>query len=189
MEQVGLDPHTGQGEPDLTCRCAVFLAEVSVTAATAETYADHTLICTDVDVIDGRLNVDGQMRGSLSQGVGLALTEDFDDLKKHTSMKACGIQYPKDVTGNLAVMCKETPRPTGPYGACGCDEAPLTAPHVAIINAIDNICGACVRRLPVSPSRIAWRQSPRRGRRPVSSSTPTAASGSAPRTTGRPSRA
>ena len=30
------------------------------------------LICTDVGVINSRLNVDGQMWGSLSQGIGLA---------------------------------------------------------------------------------------------------------------------
>jgi aldehyde oxidoreductase len=149
-----LDPHTGQGEPNLTYMYAVFLAEVSVDVATGKTYADHMLICTDVGVINSRLNVDGQMWGSLSQGVGLALTEDFQDLTKHTSMKACGIPYPKDFTDNLTVLYKETPRPTGPFGASGCGEAPLTAPHAAIINAIDNACGARVRHLPALPEKV-----------------------------------
>jgi aldehyde oxidoreductase len=149
-----IDPHTGQGEPNLTYMYAVFLAEVSVDVATGKTYADHMLICTDVGVINSRLNVDGQMWGSLSQGVGLALTEDFQDLTKHTSMKACGIPYPKDFTDNLTVMYKETPRPTGPFGASGCGEAPLTAPHVAIINAIDDACGARVRHLPALPEKV-----------------------------------
>ena len=105
-------------------------------------------------VINSRLNVDGQMWGSLSQGIGLALTEDFDDLEKHTSMRACGIPYPKDVTDDLTVVYLETPRPLGPYGASGCGEAPLTAPHAAIINAIDNACGARVRRLPALPEKV-----------------------------------
>ena len=149
-----IDCNTGQGHPIANWMYAVFLAEVSVEVATGKTYVDHLLICTDVGVINSRLNVDGQMWGSLSQGIGLALTEDFDDLEKHTSMRACGIPYPEDVTDKLTVLYLETPRPLGPYGASGCGEVPLTAPHVAIINAIDNACGARVRHLPALPEKV-----------------------------------
>jgi aldehyde oxidoreductase len=148
------DPHTGRGAPCANYMYSVFLAEVSVEVATGKTEVDHLLISTDVGVINSRLNVDGQMWGSLSQGIGLALREDFDDLTKHTSMKACGIPYPKDVTDNLTVMYLETPRPLGPFGASGCGEAPLTAPHAAIINAIDDACGARVRHLPALPEKV-----------------------------------
>ena len=68
-------------------------------------------------------------------------------------MRACGIPYPKDITDDLTVLYLETPRPTGPYGASGCGEAPLTAPHAAIINAIDNACGARVRHCRRCPRR------------------------------------
>ena len=149
-----IDPNTGQGHPISNWMYSVFLAEVSVEVATGKTHVDHLLICTDIGVINSRLNVDGQMWGSLSQGIGLALTEDFDDLKKHTSMRACGIPYPKDVTDDLTVLYLETPRPLGPYGASGCGEAPLTAPHVAIINAIHDACGARVRHLPALPEKV-----------------------------------
>jgi aldehyde oxidoreductase len=154
MPGVLIDPNTGQGEPISNFMYSCFLAEVSVEVATGETHVDHLAICTDVGVINSRLNVDGQMWGSLSQGVGLALTEDFEDRTKHRSMKACGIPYPKDVTDELTVMYLETPRPTGPYGASGCGEAPLTAPHAAIINAVDNACGARVRHLPALPEKV-----------------------------------
>ena len=151
---VLVDPNTGQGAPIANYMYSVFLAEVSVEVATGKTYVDHLLICTDVGVINSRLNVDGQMWGSLSQGIGLALTEDFEDLKKHTSMRACGIPYPKDVTDDLTVLYLETPRPLGPYGASGCGEAPLTSPHTAIINAIHDACGARVRHLPALPEKV-----------------------------------
>ncbi|HQG54110.1 MAG TPA: molybdopterin-dependent oxidoreductase [Thermoleophilia bacterium] len=149
-----IDPHTGQGKPNENYMYAVFIAEVSVEVATGKTYVDHLLIATDVGVINSRLNVDGQMWGGLAQGVALALREDFDDLTKHTSMRACGIPYPKDITDDLTVMYLETPRPTGPYGASGCGEVPLTASHAAIINAIDNACGARVRHLPALPEKV-----------------------------------
>jgi aldehyde oxidoreductase len=149
-----IDVHTGQGAPNNNYMYACFLAEVSVDVASGKTDVDHLLIAADVGVINSRLNVDGQMWGSLSQGIGLALTEDFDDLEKHTSMRACGIPYPNDVTDNLTVMYLETPRALAPFGASGCGEIALTAPHSAIINAIDDACGARVRHLPALPEKV-----------------------------------
>ena len=149
-----IDCHTGQGAINNNYMYAAFLAEVSVDVATGKAEVDHMAVAADVGVINSRLNVDGQLWGSLSQGIGLALTEDFDDLEKHTSMRACGIPYPKDVTDKLTVMYLETPRPLGPFGASGCGEIGLTAPHAAIINAIDNACGARVRHLPALPEKV-----------------------------------
>jgi aldehyde oxidoreductase len=149
-----IDVHTGQGAINNNYTYSVFVTEVSVDVATGKAHVDSIVMATDVGVINSRLNVDGQIWGGLAQGIGLALTEDFDDLEKHTSMRACGIPYPKDITDDLSVMYLETPRPLGPYGASGCGEAPLTAPHAAIINAIDNACGARVRHLPALPEKV-----------------------------------
>jgi aldehyde oxidoreductase len=149
-----IDVHTGQGAINNTYTYSVFVVEVSVDVASGKTDVDSMVMATDVGVINSRLNVDGQIWGGLAQGIGLALTEDFDDLEKHTSMRACGIPYPNDVTDDLTVMYLETPRPKGPFGASGCGEAPLTAPHAAIINAIDNACGARVRHLPALPEKV-----------------------------------
>ena len=151
---VPVDPITGQGTPIANYMYSVFVAEVSVEVATGKTSVDHLVICTDVGVINSRLAVDGQMWGAFAQGIGLALSEDFDDLEKHTSMRACGIPYPLDVPDDLTVLYLETPRPLGPYGASGCGESPLTAPHSAIINAIANACGARVRYLPALPEKV-----------------------------------
>ncbi len=40
----------------------------------------------DVGKIVNRWSVDGQIYGGMAQGIGLALTEDFEDIKKHTTM-------------------------------------------------------------------------------------------------------
>ena len=57
--------------------------------------------------------------GGLVQGIGLALSEDFDDLEKHTTMVACGLPYIKDAPDALELDFLETPRPSGPFGAGG----------------------------------------------------------------------
>jgi len=155
MPGIIIDPRTGQGEPINNYMYAVFVAEVAVEVATGKTEVEHIAICTDCGVINSRLVVDGQMYGSLMQGIGLALSEDFDDLEKHKSMRACGTRTPKGVPDKMTLKYLETPRPEGgPWGASGCGEAPLTAPHVAIINAIDNACGARVRHLPALPEKV-----------------------------------
>ena len=48
----------------------------------------------------------------------------------------------------------ETYRPNGPYGAAGCGEAPLDAPHPAVLNAIFNATGARVTRIPATPDKV-----------------------------------
>lgn len=149
-----MDPETCQYNPVPTYMYGVFLAEVEVDTNTGKVKVLGMVLNADVGVIANKLAVDGQMLGGLAQGIGLALSEDFDDLKKHSNMKACGIPYILDVPDALEVNYLETPRATGPYGAAGCGELPLTAPHAAIINAIYNACGVRITRLPALPVKI-----------------------------------
>ena len=67
----------------------------------------------DVGTIINRATVDGQIYGGLAQGIGLALTEDFDDLELHTTLRDCGIPYPKDIPDDMEILYLETPRPLG----------------------------------------------------------------------------
>jgi aldehyde oxidoreductase len=48
----------------------------------------------------------------------------------------------------------ENPREYGPFGAGGVGELPLTASHVAVINAINNACGVRIRHLPAYPEKV-----------------------------------
>jgi aldehyde oxidoreductase len=98
--------------------------------------------------------VDGQMYGGIVQGIGLALSEDFEDLKKHTSLMGCGLPYAKDAPDKIDLIYVETPRENGPFGAAGVGELPLTSPHAAIINAITNACGVRITRLPALPETV-----------------------------------
>ena len=66
----------------------------------------------------------------------------------HTTLRDCGLPYPKDIPDDMEIIYLETPRPHGPFGAAGVGEAPLTAPHPAILNAIYNACGVRIFRVP-----------------------------------------
>lgn len=149
-----VDQATSQGEPFATYMYTLFLPEVCVDTQTGKVTVEKFTCVADVGTIMNKLLVDGNFYGGLAQGIGLALTEDFDDLTKHTSLKGCGIPYPKDIPDDIELHYLETPRPNGSYGAAGCGEAPLDAPHPAILNAIYNATGARITRIPALPEVV-----------------------------------
>ena len=82
------------------------------------------------------------------------MSENFEDLEKDTTLLKCGIPYPKDVPDDIELHYVQTPRPNGPYGAAGCGEVPLDAPHPAILNAIYNATGARITQVPATPDVV-----------------------------------
>jgi len=144
----------GQGAPFSVYMYGVFMAEVAVDMKTGKTTVEGMTAVADVGKINNRLTVDGQMYGGIAQGIGLALSEDFEDLEKHTNMLACGIPYAKDIPDKFDLYYIETPREHGPFGAAGVGEIPLTSPHVAVINAIKNATGVRITHLPALPEKV-----------------------------------
>ncbi len=144
----------GQGNPFTNFMYGVFMAEVSVEIKTGKTTVDKMTVVADVGVINNKLVVDGQMYGGMAQGIGLALSEDFDDIHKHSTLAGAGLPYIKDIPDNMEVIYVETPRPQGPFGASGSGELPLTSPHAAVVNAIHNACGVRIKRLPALPEKV-----------------------------------
>ena len=149
-----VDQATSQGEPFSVYMYTLFLPEVAVDTMTGKVKVEKFTVVTDVGTIMNKLVVDGNFYGGLAQGIGLALSEDFEDLSKHTSLLRCGIPYILDVPDDLELHYIETYRPEGPYGAAGCGEAPLDAPHPAILNAIYNATGARITRIPAKPEVV-----------------------------------
>jgi len=149
-----LDPNTGQGDPTAEYTYAAFMAEVEVDTKTGKTKVLGMRCVADVGVIGSKLAVDGQAFGGMMHGIGMALSEDYADLKKHTNLVACGFPYIEDIPDELTVEYVETPRPRGPHGSSGCAEAFQSAPHCAVINAIANACGVRIYELPATPEKI-----------------------------------
>jgi aldehyde oxidoreductase len=131
-----------------------FLAEVTVDTKTGKVTVDRLTMVADVGKINNKAVVDGQMYGGLAQGIGFALSEDFEDIHKHTNMVKCGLPFAKDIPDDIELIYLETPRATGPFGASGVGEIPNTAPHAAIINAVYWATGVRIRELPAYPQKI-----------------------------------
>jgi aldehyde oxidoreductase len=144
----------GQGKPFSSYMYGVFMSEVTVDTKTGKTKVDKVTMMADVGKINNKLVVDGQMYGGIAQGVGLALSEDIEDITKQDNMRAAGVPYANDIPDNIEIQYFETPRPNGPFGAAGTGELPLTSPHVSIINAIANATGVRIRHLPAYPEKV-----------------------------------
>jgi len=150
---TNMDPNTGQGNPTPEYAFGCFLAEVEVDTTTGKTKVLKMAVIGDIGVVGSVQAVEGQAYGGLAQGVGLALSENYEDYEKHTNFISCGFPYINDIPDDLEAEHLEIPR-KGPHGSVGCAEMYLSAPHAAIINAIYNACGVRIRELPATPDKV-----------------------------------
>ncbi|QTX32684.1 molybdopterin-dependent oxidoreductase [Aminithiophilus ramosus] len=151
---TGMDDATGQGYPFANHMFGIFLAEVAVELATGKTTVERFTLVSDVGKINNFAVVEGQQYGGIAQGIGLALSEDFVDMRKHNNLIGCGLPFIKDVPDAIRLIHLESPREFGPFGASGTGEMPLSAPHPAILNAINNACGVRLTTIPATPERV-----------------------------------
>ncbi|MBN2500644.1 MAG: molybdopterin-dependent oxidoreductase, partial [Anaerolineales bacterium] len=99
-----------QGSPFAIYMYGVFMAEVDVEVKTGKTTVEKFTAVADVGKINNKLVVDGQMYGGIAQGIGLALSEDFEDIQKHSTMLGAGVPFAKDIPDTIELIYVETPR-------------------------------------------------------------------------------
>jgi xanthine dehydrogenase molybdenum-binding subunit len=101
--------------------------------------------------------VEGQIEGSVVQGLGWALTEGFDYGPDGRLRNASLIDYRMPTALDVpAIECVivETPVPNVPYGVRGVGEVPIVPPAAAVANAIARATGARMTRMPMTPERV-----------------------------------
>jgi aldehyde oxidoreductase len=149
-----LDPNTGEGNPTYAYTYALFMAEVEVEVATGKTTVVG-MTCVDwVGKVGNIQAVDGQAFGGMSHAIGYALSENYDDVKKHTNMFAAGVPYIKDVPDKFEAIHVDGFDNNGPFGSSGASEAFQSSDHVAVINAINNACGVRIYEIPATPAKV-----------------------------------
>jgi xanthine dehydrogenase molybdopterin-binding subunit B len=99
------DVVTGQGNPFANYMYGVLLAEVKVNMTTGKATVEQLTIVADVGKVGNKLLTDGQIYGGLAQGIGLALTEDYEDITCH--LKPPCLQSSKNIPIWLFSGCSE----------------------------------------------------------------------------------
>jgi xanthine dehydrogenase molybdenum-binding subunit len=101
--------------------------------------------------------VEGQIEGSVVQGLGWALLEGFDYAADGRLRNASLLDYRMptalDVPRIESVII-ETPVPNVPYGVRGVGEVPIVPPAAAVANAIARAVGVRINRMPMTPERV-----------------------------------
>jgi aldehyde oxidoreductase len=149
-----LDPNTGIGDPTPSYTYCLNLAEVEVDTATGKTRVLKFTCVDDVGKVGNIAAVNGQAYGGISHSIGFALSENYEDVKKHTNIASSGVPYINDIPDEINVIHYERPDEAGPFGSSGASEAFQSSGHMAVINAIYNACGVRIHELPALPAKV-----------------------------------
>jgi CO/xanthine dehydrogenase Mo-binding subunit len=101
--------------------------------------------------------VEGQIEGSVSQGLGWALTESLDYAPDGRLRNASLLDYRMPTALDMpTVQCVlvNNPVPGVPYGVRGVAEMPIVPVAAALGNAIRRAIGVRMTRMPMTPERI-----------------------------------
>jgi 4-hydroxybenzoyl-CoA reductase subunit alpha len=139
--------------------CSAMMAEVSVDLETGEITMDKITDAHDCGLAINRTQVEGQMEGSVSMGLGESLFEEvkFNDKGQilNASLGEYKIPTALDVPP-IESLIIESGEPNGPYGAKEVGEGGIMPVIPAILNAIYDATGVRINELPVTSERI-WR--------------------------------
>ena len=135
---------------------AVYVAEVSVDARTAEVRVEDFVAVQEVGKVINPILAAGQIEGGVAQGIGFALYENVvwqEGRMVNGQMTNYIMPTSMDVPP-IRVFFEELPYARGPAGAKGIGELPLDGTAPAIANAIAHATGADVRQIPVTPEKL-----------------------------------
>jgi carbon-monoxide dehydrogenase large subunit len=131
----GLEERVTYDPADFTFAYGAHAAAVAVDPETGSVEVEGYWVVNDSGVLVNPTIVEGQLRGGVAQGIGMALTEevgysaDGQPLLEYLLPTACEVP-------NIAVVLMQTPSPVTPGGMKGVGEAGTIAPPAAIGNAI-----------------------------------------------------
>jgi aldehyde oxidoreductase len=149
-----LSPDTGEGDPIPTYMYGMNMAEVEVDVATGKVTVLRFTHIADVGNVGNIVSVQGQGYGGISHSIGFALSEDYDDVHKHTNMLSAGVPDVSMIPDEIDLNFYDHPRKNTPYGSSGCSEMYQSGTHMAVINGIFNACGVRIYELPATPAKI-----------------------------------
>jgi len=136
---------------------AVHVAKVAVDPETGEVRVLDYLAVQDVGFAINPAEVEGQIYGGVTQGLGWALFErlvyDENGQALTSTLMDYALPYIKDVP-NISSILVEIPSALGPFGAKGVGEPPVIPVGAAIANAVFDAVGRRVAHLPITPERL-----------------------------------
>ena len=138
---------------------AVHVADVEVDPDTGQVRLLNYTTFQDVGCCVNPDQVEGQMQGGATQGIGWAMSEicafDAQGVLQNPHLLDYRIPTSLDVP-SIHTNVLEFPSPDHPYGIRAVGQVPIVPPAAAIANAIYRATGVRLRELPMTPERLYW---------------------------------
>ena len=151
-----LDPETGQGNADVSWMFAAHRAVVDVDLDLGLVRVVQVTVGQDVGKALNPASVIGQIEGSTSQGIGLAVMEEVvmaDGSIRNPSFTDYLIPTSADMPP-MEIALIEIPEDGAPFGAKGVGETSNLPSTPAVVAAIRDATGLELTRVPVRPQDI-----------------------------------
>src|SRR5947199_1698945 len=136
---------------------AAHLAKVAVDPETGEVRVLDYVAVQDVGFAINPAEVEGQITGGVTQGLGWALFEDLVYDEYGQALTGTWMDYAlphiQDVP-NITPVLVEIPSALGPFGAKGVGEPPVVPVGAAIANAVFDAVGVRMTKLPITSERL-----------------------------------
>src|SRR5216683_769843 len=154
------EPIYGRGRSALRTSAplyAVHVAKVAVDPTTGEVRVLDYLAVQDVGFAINPAEVDGQVYGGVTQGLGWALFEGFvydeDGQLLTSTLMDYALPHTVDIPHITSILV-EVPSALGPFGAKGVGEPPVVPVGAAVANAIFDAVGVRMTHLPITSERL-----------------------------------
>lgn len=136
---------------------AVHVAKVAVDPDTGMVRVLDYLAVQDVGFAINPSEVEGQIQGGVTQGLGWALFENlvYDENGQllTSTLMDYALPHSEDVP-NIDSILVEVPSALGAFGAKGVGEPPVVPVGAAVANAVCDAVGARITQLPITPERL-----------------------------------
>ena len=103
--------------------------------------------------------IEGQMQGGVAQGIGWALSEEYDFDESGVLLNASLLDYRMQTSTDLPLIdanIVEIPSEDHPLGIRAVGQVPIVPPAAAIANAVFHAVGVRMAELPMKPERV-WK--------------------------------
>ncbi|HEY6409662.1 MAG TPA: molybdopterin cofactor-binding domain-containing protein, partial [Ktedonobacteraceae bacterium] len=154
------EPIYGRGRAAVKFSSPMFTAHVAKVAVDPETGEVRVLDYVAVQDVGFAINpaeVEGQITGGVTQGIGWALFEgmvyDENGQPLTTTFMDYALPHSEDVPSITSILV-EIPSALGPFGAKGVGEPPVVPVGAAIANAVFDAVGVRMTQLPITSEQL-----------------------------------
>lgn len=144
----------------MTYPYGVHIAAVTVDRDTGQIAIERYLAAYDVGVAINPMLVGGQIAGSMAQGLGGALLEEFSYDESGTPLAVTFADYLMPTCHEVprldVLLTEDAPSPINPLGVKGAGESGITGVGAALVSAVNDALGvpSAVTQLPITPARL-----------------------------------